>query len=577
MKKKIATLLMVLLMTLTVLTGCNLFSKDNSLALNSIVATNGNISVTREELINAYNNGGYYYTSYYGYTQEEALKKTIDEIIDQKYLVNYLDGLTNSKYALDSDDYCKVVSDTWAYIDKSLETFVKEVRKEFGLKNTELTTGENDKEPEFAPQKSYTSKFYLDNGKVVYNENGEEDDDVTVHESFASQEEAKQYALTKYDYTKRIKGDNLDLKKVAWTRYLTSLKSNQSIYKYSDMSDSAVFTRQMTKMFESNLDAQKIAKFQDVETVSNGLYFDDTLKSYVVSESTLKKIVDSYSDKFKANIASYDSISNKTSYYKNLVNTSNRDNYVYFGNSSEETLITCTHILIKLSEDQTKLMSSRKSDAQWQGSALEAELNRIRSQENTFAKERDLETGFEIEDAEPISVADLYSNVVASLRGLTDIEEITRIFNQYLYKYNVDTGIINAKYDYVVGTKNSVMVDSFTQLVRDLYDEGNGKVGSVGITYEENDNYSGYHIVMYTGTLNNLFDSKSQLEDLDTSNVYQYLSSQKTSVSYNQTLFEYFYDNVVKDIYSTIKKNTIDSYKNGTPTNYQYGNFSDMY
>ena len=411
MKKKLVTILMILLLSLSVLTGCNLFSKDNSLALSSIVARSGNITVTREELINAYNNGGYYYSAYYGYTQKEAINKTIDELIDQKYLVSYLDSLENSKYALDSDDYCKVVSDTWAYLDSSLETFVKQVREEFGLKNTELTTEESDEKPEYAPQENYKTKFYEEDGKIIYIDNSDDEDDVTVHESFISAQQARDYAIERYDFTKRIKGNSYDLKRVAWNRFLSVLKSNQSAYKYSDLSDSAVLSRQITKIFDSNLDAQKITKFQEIETLSNGTYYDDAIKSYVVNDSIKQKIVDSFSAKFKANVDLYNNYSDKSNYYKNLVNTSNRDKYVYFGNANEETLITCTHILVKLSTDQTDLISSRNSDPQWQGEALKRELERIKSQSNTFAKERSLETGFELEDVEPISVKELYDNL----------------------------------------------------------------------------------------------------------------------------------------------------------------------
>ena len=74
MKKKIATLLMFLFSCLSIFTGCNLFGSNNYNSLNAVVATSGDIEITREQLINAYNSSGYYYDNYYGKTREEAYR-----------------------------------------------------------------------------------------------------------------------------------------------------------------------------------------------------------------------------------------------------------------------------------------------------------------------------------------------------------------------------------------------------------------------------------------------------------------------------------------------------------------------
>ena len=145
MKKKIALFLMFIVSSLSILTGCNLFSTNNYNALSSIVATNGDVSITRQDLISAYNNGGYYYNYLYGYTQEEAIRMTIDELIDQEYLLKYIDS-QGSKYSLSSDDYCIVISDTWEYIDNRMSTYVEAVRNDLGLSKEELSTEEEAEE-----------------------------------------------------------------------------------------------------------------------------------------------------------------------------------------------------------------------------------------------------------------------------------------------------------------------------------------------------------------------------------------------------------------------------------------------
>ena len=143
-----------------------------------------------------------------------------------------------------------------------------------------------------------------------------------------------------------------------------------------------------------------------------------------------------------------------------------------------------------------------------------------------------------------------------------------------MYKYNQDTGIENAVFDYIVGSKTSPMVQSFTDAVRNLHDN-EGYVGAMsGAVLEENDNYSGFHIVMYTGTLENTVNPQTLTVD----NVVEKLSAIKTSQSHNQTMFEYYYDLVVaeeKD-YNTFETNTVSSLLGGVEIKYYRYLYSDL-
>lgn len=575
MRKKCAILLLLLISCVSVLTGCNLFSTNNYVALSSIVATSGSISVTREQLLNAYYSSGYYYNYVYGYTQEEAIRMTIDDIIDQEYLLQYIEK-HNDKYALTSEDYNIVVSNTYSYLDSRVQTIVDEIRSEYGLDVSDVTTEEEEETPEYAPQEKYATKFDYFDGKVIYENYSSEEEDYEYYRDFANEEEAKNYALNNYTVQNGVKGEDAFYKALVWNRFMTTLKEEQSGYGYDKLDNASVLEREISKVFDSNLDAQKISRYQNIVERENGFYFDSGVQDYVMTEEILQKIVDEYKRMYSSNMDMYKSMKNKNSYYVNVADTESRENYVYYGKQDEETLITCTHILIQLSEDQLSKISALESNPLYYGEKLKRAKNAVSSWANTFAYERDLETGFELGNAGK-SVEDLYNEVVSSVRTQTTLEDKVNKFNEYLYAYNVDSGIINAHYDYVVGTKNSAMVDSFTDLVRGLYDDGNGTPGSIGICYEENDNYSGYHIVMYTGTLNNLFSSSSELDTLNTSNVYNILSSEKTSLSYNQTIFELVFDNTIQDIYESISANAVKTEKSGQTITYNVGNFSDLY
>ena len=174
-------------------------------------------------------------------------------------------------------------------------------------------------------------------------------------------------------------------------------------------------------------------------------------------------------------------------------------------------------------------------------------------------------------------------------------EEVVKIFNKYVYTYNQDTGIMNAKFDYIVGTKTSGMVNSFTEVVRKLYNNGVadyeaksvkaeynndvtlyfpngvGYAGAISAPFlEEASNYKGYHIVLFTGKLENVV-----AEGLNVENVYSKLGNVKTSVAYGQSIFEFVFDKLTKDSYSQHQTDILST--NKANTEYVTANFSDLY
>lgn len=581
MKKKFAILLVFMFSLMSILTGCNLFNSNNYAALSSIVATSGNISITRESLINGYNNGGYQYNSSYGYTTEQAFKLTIDELVNQEYLLSYVDKMAelDARYQLSSDDYRVIVSNSWDYVASNLESYADLVRKDFYNTKTQEEKAEDEaSEPEFAPQKNYATKFENVDGKAVLITT-QEDDTLTVTNDVVlnSYSEALTFAKTRFNYQNFIKSRESDFKTLVWRRYITALKISQKSYGHTDMTDSAVFEREMSKLFEANYKSQKIAKLEKIYQLTNGFEYNNNLGAYTVTDSILDQIANAYKQSYMENVSAYNS--SKTQFYKDLTGTTNREKFVYYGRTGDETLITCLHILVKLSDKQIADIKSNKADTSLSQSAIDAMVAELKLAKNTYATERDFETGENVLDEEgnkvTISVEDLYRNLQIELANETKLERVVEIFNNYLYKYNVDTGIINAKYDYVVGTQTSAMVESFTNEVRALYNAGN--VGAVSMVLEENDNYSGYHIILYTGTLNNLFASQAELNSLTAENVVSKLLFEKTSISYNQTLFEKYFDQVAKDNFNIYRNSIISTEKKGINTVYQTKNFQDLY
>ena len=580
-KRKFAILLVFCFSLLSILTGCNLFDTNNYAALSSTVATNGDVTITREQLINAYNAGGYYYASIYGLSQEDAFRRIINELVDDAYYTAEVEAVVaeEQNYKFTSQDYSDVVRNVWDYVNQGMSTYLKETKTIFGIEEVTIES-DSEAEAEFKPQSQYETKF-----EIVLDNNGNEriayikpadTEEHRLSANITSDEDALEYAQTKYNYSREIHGGNQDLKNIVWKKYIAALKKSQSNYNYEDMSDTAVFGREVKRLFDAVLKSAKQTKYQEEMTLSTD--FDYVLIGdeyrYILKDSMLERMIEYYKDTFESNYDFHSQASTK--FYSDVTNTSNRANYVYYGEKSEETLITCSHILIKLSETQTNNISNIENDALRSEAQKTRDINNEKSAGNTYAQERSLVTGLNIEGS-TISVEDLYAEVTNAVNGEATIEAKVEAFNNYLYRYNVDPGIINAQFDYVVGTETSPMVESFTNAVRELYDNGNGEVGAVTMVYEENSSYKGYHIIIYTGTLDNVYGSKSDLNNLTTANVYDKLSSTKTSLSYGETMFEFVYDKVTKDSFSTFKTNLIKSRINGKETVYVTANYSDLY
>ena len=604
-KKKLATLFVFIFASICVLlTGCNLFDTNNYAALSSTVATCGSVSITREELITAYNSWGYYYTSsqYGGLSREGALKQTASDLVDQKFLLKNIDSLVakskldptdkdyDATYAdleLDAEDYQHIVGEVWEYIDKTLAIYRTEARKDLGL-----TVSEFDEEDKgsvtYSPQSQYETKFEkTGDGKVVKVKEEKTIEHPDIADNLTTEELAREYAKT-YNYQTRIRANKNDYKRLVWTKYISALKSSQKNYGYSDMTTKAVFEREVDRLITSNITSRKLSKFQDFIKSRSGFVATeiDGETRYVMTDEMLLKVVDKYKEIYNKNYTAYDlakqsynnstATDKKNSYLSSLASTSNRGNYVYYGDADAEKMITVTHILIKLTTEESDKIKEIESDTSYlTESQRKTAINNIIYDAKAY--ERDAE-GYDVldENGEKVYITfrELLSRVEQAVNSKITIEEKIEAFNEYLYKYNVDSGIINAKFDYVVGATNtSSMVEDFTKVSRELYEEG---VGSVGMAYNNDSNYTGAHIVLCTGVLENIFNTKEELNSLTTSNVFDKLEA-KTSISYNETTFEYFYDLVASDNYSTYQSDLLTTLKGGNSLEYVTANFSDLF
>ena len=88
-----AGLLLCFMLGSAILSGCSLVTTDYASYYKAVVASatireGKEIEITKKDLLMAYSSFGYQYSSYYGKSQEEAVKMTIEQLISNALVVD---------------------------------------------------------------------------------------------------------------------------------------------------------------------------------------------------------------------------------------------------------------------------------------------------------------------------------------------------------------------------------------------------------------------------------------------------------------------------------------------------------
>jgi hypothetical protein len=250
-----------------------------------------------------------------------------------------------------------------------------------------------------------------------------------------------------------------------------------------------------------------------------------------------------------------------------------------------------SHVLIEFSDAQsaeiTKLQSDLKSKA-ITPAYYDKEIKRIRNQVKTNV--RNLETGEHETDAngKPIemSVQQVYDDMIARVSPTryntntdandtpvwkqpttaagkainTPLDTQRTAFRDCIYMYNADPGMVNATAEYVIGMKESRMVESFTKASRDLYFDATKNMptnvrGSMSnIVWSEH----GAHIIMYTKNLSEYVYSGTA-SDIN-KNANEFLN-QNTVSYHNKTLFDTILAEITLGDYSDYERGIVTKFK----------------
>ena len=597
--KKFGKLLICLLLTSSfVFSGCSLVQKNVEKYLNRSVATAGEIEISKQDLITAYNNSGYQYVQYYGYTSEEALKITIDNLINREILIAKAKEIITENANGEMVYSGRVIFNknvwqnaVWQETFESINKQIKEIEDEIKLaKGIEVDDDDEEEENDFEPFEDYEKKVKYEDGVWSLIE--------------PELDPAEESATTVGGFVQDETGDS-EISAKAFKRYIKKLTLNYKS-KHLKVSDLKTVTESEFANLYSNLnlsEEEKIAFVYELERIqeiyNNNKYiteFQNVYERYiqVIDDDFNKKVVNYYKQLVGRSYETYEQESFEDSYSKYVEFMSSTDNdpsTVYYHkdygvneSGEKKAFVAVSHVLIKLSDEQLEEISALKSDLEsgvisqeQYDTSYQAVLNR------TKVKAKD-EDGNETDEEK--TVAEVYAEIKSTLDSLSSVEDKAAAFNKFIYKYGQDGGMTNKdssgnsnkKTYYAVNLDTTVtdkMVKNFADASRQLAAEAEDGGNMSEAVFVSQDNYSGYHIIFNAGVYKNELTFE-QVEAMDyTSAVKLYNTPLKLRV--NKSLYDLAYEAVYASTWSTYQQSIINTAKNNLEIVYYTSAYTDLY
>lgn len=578
MIKKIMTTICALVMCVFCLTGCSWLELDNAKYYNKIVVSiEDTKNFVKKDLVDAFSNYGYQYYSQYQLSMEDSVKKTIESMIDRYLLME----VVKDEITLTSDEKLQIKKEAFNYMEDSIKTYEDKIKEEWGIEVKVETPEEEsslrDAKTEYTPTTEYVDGRVIRVDSHSEDHTGhdhavvEEDDELLIEEGFD-----KVAHFTK-DYC--IKTDTKVFNE-AWTRYIKALQ------------DSAKSEGRSTKEEDVLLHEEQ----RLIELLSNNKYLEKYEEEFfertpVDVASVLENFRDNYYNQ-------KDLYENNESLYHTAMQNASKD-YVYYHPNSGNEYVNVKHILINFNDYQKEEITTLNkrygiSDVysidniknESKKAEYQKELDKIVNQTTTTI-DRDLLddtlsgsgviAGFTGDTA---YASDVYNLVLNYVTGNTHETKATK-FDNLIYIFNDDPGIMNSEFDYVVNLDTEVtdqMVKSFADGVRalDTSNGGNGK-GSISKVVTE----YGIHILFHDGNVSNIA-SESVINDDEA--LLSVLCNTMTTPNSNKSIFNYLYDKWTLDdgLYDTMTQSVVATERsklkaNGLKIVYYENRYEDLW
>ena len=498
-----------------VFAGCDLVTTNTAKVLAAtvveVVIDGETITITKEQLLIGYNNYGAGLVQNSGYTVENAVKSTVDLLINREIILFKAKQLITLTEAQEQ----QVWKDTYASLNSNLAQYESTIKAE---KDIVYPTNPTEEEPTITLYTPFEREveLVLEEGVYTLRKVVAEQDELEFDPNFVSGVEG---------FVQITTNDTLGVQ--AMQRYIKQLKSNEKEKKLSTV-DAEVWAREVERIYKNTLESLYLTKFEELYEAQFNISLQTLISRYV---SLTRE--------------DYINYANETTFNSYFSAAKENISGVYYHPTEE--FFKVSHILMQYSSEQQAIVDQAKSDRDAgyiSGAEYKAIIDSITAA--IRGNEKSFETGLETGNTP------LASSVLESLQlelAGKSYEQQTQIFNNYIYRYNTDPGIMNAEKPYVVGLTQSDMVEAFTNASRDL-NSANIKGAISGLVATE----YGVHIIMFLGKVENLVT----ISDISTFNN----NSIDIERVFNYKLYDLNTKTMLDQIYDMVKTSQSTSYQN---------------
>lgn len=569
MKKFAKFMVCIALCCSFIFTGCNLVQRNTDRYLNRTVATIGNeITITKEDLLTAYNSSGQQYVELYGYTVEKALNLVLDSLVDREILIAEakkvikVDETDKKVYYLTLDDdgneisrrviynanvwQNEILEEVYETINSQIKNIEDKVRKELDITDE---TEEAEEENKYKAEEVYEKKVVYENGEWKL-----------ILPDLKPEEEPSAGFV-------QAETGNAEVSAKAWERYIKQLKTNEKGKNLSTV-ESEVLQREIDRIYEVYEGNKYVEEFETQYNINQ-----------TVSEEVNRKIVEYYKTLILQSNEKYTELGEEAGYKKYCEDMNSDSGKVYYHPYGEK-FVEVSHVLIKLSDEQVaefNALKTKLSTGEINQEEYDAEYAKMSDWKtvNVVATARD-EEGKETEVVK--TIYEVYQEINNELSKYSSVEEKAIAFNKYVYKYNQDEGIINKSNYYVVNLDTEVedkMVKNFADKSRELYSQSAEGGNLSEPVFVNSSNYSGFHIIFNAGGVSSDL-TLEQVRNLDSSYAVN-LYNKKIMLGTEKTYYDDFYDTLTSSNYTTYTKGLIKTVKHNVKVVYYVDAYKDLY
>ena len=581
MKKKLIGFLMCfMLVCMSLLAGCSIVEADYDKYYNQVVSVVVNkenedirAEITKRDLISAYQSYGYSYEQYYGMTRSEAIDMTLELLQGRKITLltaeNEFGVSEQGRYGLSEKEQTYLYQQVVDSLDSNLTAYYEDITGTSDEEESDEITFEG---------YTKTAKLVPVNGSYAIEKLASSEDPLAsfTYKNAKNYFDSEDYALIYSNFRDFVLSANQDYKD-AFKEYTRQLRISEYGLGLSQDTPS-LFDREIQRLYTVAYENYMIQKYS---------YSNRNLNK--ISSVTVSDILNRYSSLVRSSYTQY-VIEQDESYDDNMQSSLN-DIYYYRTDSDATKFFTVANILFMFDEDQQAeyeaLTASNTNDGGMSNAEYQQKLDALYASIKPVVRVYNEELDIYEEVESDKTVADVCKEIYQALYNAQingSVNEIGDVINDFIYRYNEDTGMFNADSNYVIGIDSegevvSSFVDSFNTASVKLYNSGTGKFGDSVLTGNTNDyteglvpSEYGLHLIIYTGACENLFDSLSVSDE----QAIEKLNNTRVNPLVDKTYFDVLYDEIYQDNYSYYESINLEYLKENYNITIYRGRYSDL-